>query len=218
MATLITQPPGTAARATVRVELTATGTPIGDGPAPALPVPHDVQLYGPGDVVGVDRRAIVRTDPCDRITNFDANYLVTIEFYDEDLPWRYSPAVPDTAAGRLRPWLALIVLTGDEFTEAGMPPGRPLPAIALGDLGLLPPPEQQGAWAHVHANRAVTAGDDEAVSDDMAAVLPRLAALLAENPDLACSRLMCPRRLDPQVAYHAFLVPAFETGRLAGLG
>ena len=29
---------------------------------------------------------------------------------------------------------------------------------------------------------------------------------------------MCPRRLRPDAAYHAVIVPAFETGRLAGLG
>ena len=52
----------------------------------------------------------------------------------------------------------------------------------------------------------------------MSAVLPRLEATLAENPDLAYSRLVCPRRLEPNTAYHAFLVPTFETGRLAGLG
>ena len=38
------------------------------------------------------------------------------------------------------------------------------------------------------------------------------------NRDLAYSRLLCPRQLEPNTAYHAFLVPTFETGRLAGLG
>ena len=31
-------------------------------------------------------------------------------------------------------------------------------------------------------------------------------------------RLMSPRRLDPRTFYHAFVVPAYESGRLAGLG
>ena len=179
---------------------------------------HDVQLYGPGDVVGVDPRAVVRTDPRSWITNFDPNYLVSIEFYDEDFPWRYSPDVLDPATGRLRPWLTLVVLTEDEFADKGVLPGRPLPFIEVKDLATLPPPDQLGAWAHVHSNRNVTASDTETVTNDMAAVLPRLAAVLAENPDLACSRILCPRHLDPEEGYHAFLVPAFETGRLAGLG
>ena len=187
-------------------------------------VQHDVALYGPGDVIGVDPRAIVRTDPRDQITSFEPNYLPCIEFYDEDFPWRYSPAVPDPATGRLAPWLALIVLTNDdperppEFTDKGTLPGRPLPVIELTSLGTLPPPTELAAWAHVHVNGTVTASSAEVASDDMAAVLPRLAELLTANPDLACSRLICPRRLEPEVTYHAFLVPAFETGRLAGLG
>jgi hypothetical protein len=52
----------------------------------------------------------------------------------------------------------------------------------------------------------------------MASVLPKLAALLAQNPDLAYSRLVCPRKLAESTAYHAFLVPTFESGRRAGLG
>ena len=80
IATGITATPGTAARAHVTVELTASGTPIGGGaPVTAPPVRHDFQLYGPGDIVGADRRAIVRTDPRDGITNFDANFLAKLD-------------------------------------------------------------------------------------------------------------------------------------------
>ena len=79
-------------------------------------VARDVALYGPGDIVGIDRRAIVRMEPRDWITNFEPNYLPYIEFYDEDFPWRYTPAAPDGAA-RLRPWLTLVVLKEDEFKE-----------------------------------------------------------------------------------------------------
>ena len=52
----------------------------------------------------------------------------------------------------------------------------------------------------------------------MSAVLPRVQAIIEQNPDLAYSRLLCPRRLDDNTGYHAFVVPVFETGRLAGLG
>jgi hypothetical protein len=214
----ITAAPAAAARASVSVTLRLAGTAVSGGGTLTQDVTRDVALYGPGDVIGVDPRAIVRTDPRDQITNFEPNFLPFIEFADEDFPWRYSPDVTDPLTGRLRPWLALIVLTETEFTDIGVVPGRPLPAISVADLTALPPADQTAAWAHVHVNRTITASDTEIVSDDMAAVLPRLAAVLAENPDLACSRLICPRRLDPQQAYHAFLVPAFETGRLAGLG
>jgi len=218
IATQITQAPGAAARASVTVKLRAAGPATAGGGTLTQDIQHDVALYGPGDVIGVDPRAIVRTEPRDQITNFEPNYLPFIEFYDEDFPWRYSPAVPDPATGRLAPWLALVVLADSEFRDKGTLPGRPLPFIELTSLHTLPPAAELAGWAHVHVNGTVTASDAEVTSDDMAAVLPRLAGLLATNPDLACSRLMCPRQLQPEVTYHAFLVPGFETGRLAGLG
>jgi hypothetical protein len=126
--------------------------------------------------------------------------------------------VADPDNGRLQPWLALVVLTEDEFGDRGQLPGQPLASIEIDDRGVLPPADQLGSWAHVHVNRTITASDAETVADDLPAALIRLAAVVAENPDLACSRMICPRRLDPEATYHAFLVPAFETGRLAGLG
>src|SRR6185436_14164956 len=52
----------------------------------ALP-PRTVELYGPSDILALDSRAIIRTEPRAFITNFEPNYLAAIEFYDEDLPW-----------------------------------------------------------------------------------------------------------------------------------
>src|SRR5262249_48937944 len=69
-----------------------------------------------------------------------------------------------------------------------------------------------------HFNQSLPAGPDELVSADMDAVLPRVQAFLARNPDVAYSRLLCPRRLKDNTAYDVFVVPTFETGRLAGLG
>ncbi len=41
---------------------------------------------------------------------------------------------------------------------------------------------------------------------------------LAQTPGNVISRLLCPRRLDPETSYSAFLVPAFQNGVLIGLG
>ncbi|WP_315820297.1 hypothetical protein [Paraflavitalea speifideaquila] len=41
--------------------------------------------------------------------------------------------------------------------------------------------------------------------------------ITTDDPDQVYSRIMSPRKLEPNTAYHAFLIPAFETGRLAGL-
>ena len=49
-------------------------------------------------------------------------------------------------------------------------------------------------------------------------MLQRLETELDKNPNVGCSRLLCPRRLKPETEYAAFLIPAFEKGRLAGLG
>ena len=57
-----------------------------------------VGLYGPGDLTGIERRAIVRVEPRDWITDYEPNYLPHIEFYDEDFPWRYTPAAPDRSS------------------------------------------------------------------------------------------------------------------------
>jgi hypothetical protein len=204
-------------RVQVHVKLALVGTQP-DGTAVTQPVERDVALFGPGDIQGIDPRAIVRTDPRPWITNFEPNHLPLVEFYDEDFPWRYTPAAPDAAKGRLRPWLMLVVLTEDEFQDGTDLGGKPLPYIQVQDFTVFPPADQLWAWAHVHVSRSLAGSDGEFTSNDMGAVLPRLQAVLTENPDLACSRIVCPRKLAGNTGYHAFLVPVFESGRLTGLG
>lgn len=206
-------------RAGVAVDLEVSGTAPGGGTVGPRPIHRTVELYGPGDVVGIDPRVVVRTDPRDWITNAEPNYLAHVEFYDEDLPWRYTPAAPDPTGLRLRPWIALVVLEEEtEFTDVKAFADRPLPSIELTDLLVLPPAEELWAWAHVHVNTSLASAAGELVSADAAAVAGRLSGALGANRDIAYSRLVCPRRLSPNTRYHAFVVPTFETGRLAGLG
>ena len=204
-------------RAAAQVELELRGERLSGGTATA-PVNRSVALFGPGDIVGIDKRAIVRVEPRDWITNFEPNYLAHIEFYDEDFPWRYTPAAPDLVKGRLRPWITLIVLKEDEFTDGKNIKDKPLPYIDVSALNVFPRADELWAWAHVHANRSLAANDAEFVSKDINTVIPKLQAVLAENPDLAYSRVMCPRKLAENTPYHAFLIPTFEAGRRAGLG
>ena len=82
-------------------------------------VSRDVALFGPGDIVGIESRAIVRTEPRHWATDFESSYLAHVEFYDEDFPWRYTPTAANAGSHRLRPWIALVVLTEDEFDEPG---------------------------------------------------------------------------------------------------
>ena len=86
--------------------VTVRGTKLSGGDETAT-ITRSVALFGPGDIVGIDTRAIVRVEPRDWITNFEPNHLAHVEFYDEDFPWRYTPAAPTTpraASGRGSRW------------------------------------------------------------------------------------------------------------------
>ena len=71
--------------------------------------PLSMRLHGPGDVIGLDQRLVVRTDPKPNARNFEPNYLAIVDFDPPDFPWMLTPA---KAQGdrRLRPWLVLVVL------------------------------------------------------------------------------------------------------------
>ncbi|MEI9927561.1 MAG: hypothetical protein WDN44_07455 [Sphingomonas sp.] len=202
-------------RATIDVTLAIDGAKKGGGSLPGS-VSKPVELYGPGDVIGVDRAQISRMEPPHWTTNFEPNYLASIEFYDEDFPWRYTPAAP--LGKRLLPWLALVVLEEQgEFKEGAGIASRPLPFIEVtaGFADVFPPAGEGWAWAHAHFNAAFSAN---VVENDADLAASKAAAVIASAPDTACARMLCPRRLKPETGYHAFLMPAFESGRLAGLG
>lgn len=181
-----------------------------------------IEIYGPGDVIGLDPRSIIKTDPHNWVTNFEANYLPHIDFYDEDFPWRYTPVPPN--GQRLNPWITLVVLAENEFEEGQNLLDKPLPFFKLKDgttKNFFPKKEQLWAWAHVHFNGDLTSSDDKIVVKDggeMNAALDKLQQHLSKNPDFAYSRLVCPRKLKPNIAYHAFVIPSYESGRLAGMG
>jgi len=150
-------------RGSIDVSLQVNGEAIAGG-AVSDPLPaRSVQLYGPGDIIGVDSKAIIRNEPRNWITNFEPNYIPFIEFYDEDFPWRYTPAKPSPDGRRQRPWLALVVLEESEFDDKSTDVlGRPLPYIIVEDAGQkFPPFDQLWAWAHVHVNSELGAGPND---------------------------------------------------------
>ena len=181
------------ARATLTTGLTVNGTAV-TGPKLAL--------HGPGDVTGIDPRQIIRTDPAPGATAFESSHFALVEFDDPGLPWRLTPAAPHPQKG-LRPWLVLVVVdTAAAGVRLTTDPRRPLPVLEV-PLAELPDLASSAAWAHAE----VTAIDGEDV-----------AKLLAERPERTVSRLISPRRLADGHRYLACVVPAFEHGRLAGLG
>ena len=182
-------------------------------------IQQPVELYGPGDIIGIDSGAIVKVDPRSWITNFEPNYLPYIEFYEEDFPWRYTPAKAD--GERLRPWLTLVVLAEEECEDGKNMTGKPLPYFTLKDgmktADLFPKADELWAWAHVHANKDLSNNAAPGAAD-ASLVNTEINDLIASDPDNAYSRIICPRRLVENKGYNAFLIPTFETGRLAGLG
>lgn len=168
----------------------------------------ELSLYGPGDIIGLDPRTIIRTEPRPHSTDAEPNYLVAIEFDLPELPWMFSPAAAD-ANERLRPWIALIVLETAGPGAVALPrveAGRPLPTITLTTqqaADQLPDLAQSWAWAH-----------GQLMVDGAADTL----AALSGNGDLNLSRLVCPRRLSPKTSYMACVVPAFDVGVVRGLG
>ncbi|MEO5905683.1 MAG: hypothetical protein ABIQ11_03090, partial [Saprospiraceae bacterium] len=169
----------------------------------------------------IDPAMILKTDPHHWITNFEPNYLAHIDFYEEDFLWRYTPLQPE-ALHRLKPWLALVVLKEDEFEDGKNILNRPLPYFTLkggkNAADLFPKANQLWAWAHVHVNTDVVGATIKTDAASMQGVLDSLQQKIDKNADIAYSRLICPRKLDLNTAYHAFLIPAFESGRMAGLG
>jgi hypothetical protein len=174
----------------------------------------DFALVGPGDIIGINPAMVVRTEPLHLITNFEPNYLPFVEFYDEDFVWRYTPARANDR--RLRPWLALLVLEEHEDpaqSEFERHDRRfPLPTVTVHAAAALPPPEQTWAWAHVHINEGYN------TPSEFEKFLLSLHDLNHPNADKIICRLMSPRKLRADRAYRALVVPAFETGRLAGMG
>ncbi len=174
------------------------------------PGPVQVQLYSHRDVIGTDPAMIVRTEPAHGTTNFEPNYLCAIEFDGPDFLWMFTPSPPAVNVNSgpgglpsgdcLPPWVALIVLKQDEFVKLAAPP-NPLPVIQVNNIGALQDLTDSWNWAHVQVS------GDASLSDS-----------LNSAPGNVISRLICPRRLDPQTAYSAFLVPAYEAARLKGIG
>jgi hypothetical protein len=206
-----TQPQAAApGRPTLDVELTLDVAAAPGTAAPPRPsITRTVQILGAGDVAMLKDEAILRTHPKNGALGATPDELAFVEFYDEDLPWRYTPA--RATGSRLRPWLALLVLTPEEFTIRDRGEHQP-PVLTLSARAQLPPAAETWAWAHAQLSGPVT------LPTDPAALGPAIGAAIESDLDHARSRLLSPRRLLGGAQYHAFLVPAFETGRLAGLG
>ena len=168
--------------------------------------PYALNLYGPGDVIGVDPRMIVRTDPRAASSDAEPNYLPLIEFDPPDFPWLFTPAKAGTGE-RLRPWCVLIVVDLDRVDAPRTETGKPLPIVTLSaEAAATELPDLAESWAWAHTQVLAPAGT------------VNIATELADKPAANVSRLLAPRRLEPGHRYAACLVPAFDAGVTRGLG
>ena len=164
-------------------------------PGPALSV------YGPGDVVAIDNRQVLRVTPALEDPEADPNLLCSIEFRHPGLPWLMTPFAPAATTDTLRPWIALVVVP---VASSSLTPATGLPPRLNVGVSELPRLDEAHAWAHVQVSGVATTDD--------------IAALIARDRSRALSRLLCPRRLQPRTRYRACVVPTFDAGRCAGLG
>jgi hypothetical protein len=182
-----------------------------------------VGLYGPGDVIGLDSKVISRTDPRLNVWDYEPNFMPMVELAEPDLPWRFTPDVADPN-GRLTPWIALIVLKGDEYEglEERLPEeknktGLPIRWLRQVSVSALPDLSNAYMWAHVH----VTAGSDLTPPETPDAERPSKMKeevrrrVSGEVDDHVVARLICPRQLSERTKYTAFIVPTFKAGQVA---
>lgn len=148
-----------------------------------------IHVLGPGDVTAIDRSEFLRSDPQPGAFDVEPNYFASVEVKSADLPWAFTPFAPDK--DWLRPWLVLVVVSTGEGTLTE--PNEHRPAILRTTTAVLPDLAQSHLWAHSQR----TTGGSSVVEG---------------------ARLLCARLLAPTTDYIAAVVPAFEGGRLSGLG
>jgi hypothetical protein len=160
----------------------------------------DLQLLGPGDLLGFDRSLVVREEPPADLMNAAADNLACVEFSDASLPWQFSLPAAD---GRTLPWIVLLVLRRDEavLDESGALTVVSAAGAALPNLA------DSWAWAHVEAR----------LEDSAASPREHVVADVRGGSRAVISRLICPRRLAPESDWFACVVPATNAGVAAGL-
>lgn len=163
-----------------------------------------LELYGPGDVGGFDHGQVARVYPRPGTPNAEPNYFAAIDLDRPDLAWLATAEAPN--AGRLRPWLALVVAEQREGVRLVVEDGLEVPVLELSkdpERALWPLDE---AWAWAHAQVLDEGG------------LPGTVQSVIANDINCVSRLLCPRRLDPNRSYVAAVVPSYLAGVQAAFG
>lgn len=197
--------PGSALRSTIEVMVD-----IEENNSKKTEVIKDIELLGAVDVRGINPQVISAMYPKPGSDNMEPNYLPFIEFFDEDLPWRFTPGTPTGNDLKHRPWLALVVLTDAEGTVSAEQ-GSPLPVLTVKKKYL---PESEKIWAFAHVQGNNQFGNTSSQS----AVKGDIKETQSQAPDQLFSRVLSSRKLSPTAKYTAYVVPTYGVGAFAGMG
>ncbi len=213
--------PAVKTRASVHVELQLSGDPVGGGGAlDADARRRTSRSTGPATSSASTRARSSAPSRDTWITNFESNYLPHGRVLRRGLPVALhagrarrepAPPAPVDRARRAR--------RRASSRRAGPSAAVRCRSSPSPDAQVFPPPDELWAWAHVHFNQSLSSGAERArLARHGRGAAARRRRSSRRTATLAYSRLVCPRRLDDNTDYHAFVVPTFETGRLAGLG
>lgn len=170
-----------------------------------------IELLGPADVKSLTSQAIYRVSPAESgDVRLNASYRPYMEFYEEDLPWRYTPFAPGDSS--FYPWMRLIAVKTDEC-DVTFRDGMKIVRINLteeriSEVFSTADELARSAHAQIDVVDSFNGPLDEATINEM----------LDENPDCGISRVLCVSKLEPATQYVLLLIPTYELGRLSALG
>lgn len=169
-------------RATGVATVTLTATDTAGASTGSVSTPLSFALAGPGDVIGLQPRAITRRYPTPGATDHESDRCPLVEFVEEALPWRYTPGPkPAAGTGAVHPWLVLIV--GTEPDELSVPGStHVLVGVTVQQAHPLGAPTSAYRWAHLQVDAS----------------------------GQRTGRVVSGRLLQPGVEYLAALVPAYR--------
>ena len=174
-----------------------------------------IELLGPSDIKMLSSNAIIRMSPAETgDIRINCKYSPFIEFYEEDLPWRYTPLAADHPD--FHPWMALIAVKEDEMKVSmhGSIKIVELNLTAERYIEVFPTSKVLKDVAHVQID---TKDDRLENNSDESRIEKLVNEILEENPDCGISRILCSSKLEPSTVYNILLIPSYELGRLAAL-
>src|SRR5262245_48397865 len=143
-----------------RATFTASFSVTGNVSSPAPVVAQPVRVNGPGDVAGMDPRQVIRTEPKPLTQNHEPHFFAAVASDRPDFPWLVTPA-REHAAGRLRPWVAIVAVRRQEGVTLSMSQGQALPVLEIRSPAVVADELQSldDSWAWAHAQTVGDAGD-----------------------------------------------------------